>query len=119
MKEQPARHIIYPEPADKTTVYLAFMTSDLSSPVDREAAILKAAAHPLRLQLIMLLRKASQGISVRQLQQQLAIDHNTVSHHLSLLRDKGIVTATPKSNERYYSLSHIRLAEAVSVLLEQ
>nr|WP_293841735.1 metalloregulator ArsR/SmtB family transcription factor [uncultured Arsenicibacter sp.] len=95
------------------------MTSDLSSPVDRQAAILKAAAHPVRLQLIMLLRKASQGISVRQLQQQLAIDHNTVSHHLSLLRDKGIVTATPKGNERLYSLRNTRLAEAVSVLLVQ
>lgn len=93
------------------------MTINLPTSIDRTSDNLRAVAHPVRLLLILVLREACQGLSVQQIQQQLAIDHTTVSHHLSLLRHKGIVTATPKGNERLYSLRNTRLAEAVSVLL--
>nr|WP_293844978.1 metalloregulator ArsR/SmtB family transcription factor [uncultured Arsenicibacter sp.] len=94
------------------------MNLTLPQIIGKRADHLKAVAHPVRLQLIMLLRQAPDGFSVTEAQRLVAIDYTTVSHHLSLLRGKGLVTARIKGNERWYLLSDTRLADAVCSLFE-
>jgi biotin operon repressor len=75
----------------------------------------KALAHESRLRLLGLL--ASREHSVQQLAATLALKEPTVSHHLSLLRDAGLVSLRQDGNTHWYNLelkALSRLARALA-----
>lgn len=75
----------------------------------------KALAHESRLRLLGLL--ASREHSVQQLATVLALKEPTVSHHLALLRDAGLVSLRQDGNTHWYNLeikALSRLARALA-----
>ena len=65
--------------------------------------VIKALAHPSRL---MMVDELSGGERcVQELQAVVGADISTVSKHLSLLRDAGIVSSEKRGLQVYYSLS--------------
>jgi len=75
----------------------------------------KALAHESRLRLLGLL--ASREHNVQQLAAALSLKEPTVSHHLSLLRDAGLVSPRQDGNTHWYRLelkSLSRLARALA-----
>jgi DNA-binding transcriptional ArsR family regulator len=58
--------------------------------LERAAAILRAMAHPSRLSIMKLLEEG-QALTVSQIQEGVGIEQSAVSHHLGILRDKGIL----------------------------
>ena len=58
----------------------------------RESEVLKALAHPVRLQMIEIISSLSENeCSVSTIQKKLGIPQSTVSQHLQILRNKGII----------------------------
>ena len=94
----------------------------LATPLDRDTAeqlakLLKAVADPARLQLLALLRSSPDGSAcVCDLTGPLGLSQPTVSHHLKVLRDAGLVTREQRGTWAWFSVDGSRLAE-LSVLL--
>lgn len=58
----------------------------------RESEVLKALAHPVRLQMIEIISSLSENeCSVSTIRKKLGMPQSTVSQHLQILRNKGII----------------------------
>jgi ArsR family transcriptional regulator len=69
---------------------------------EARAKILKAMAHPSRLLIIEELQK--QERCVNELTEMVGADTSTVSKHLSVLKNAGLVTVEKRANCIYYTL---------------
>lgn len=78
------------------------MTAKTQARLKAQAKILKALAHPTRLLLIEEL--ARQTKCVCELQEVAGLDMSTVSKHLSVLRNAGIVEDQKRGLQVFYSL---------------
>ena len=97
-------------------------TINRPAPIDRVAAesmavILKAVADPARLQLLSILKYApNQEACVCDLTAPLGLSQPTVSHHLKVLADAGLVTRERRGTWAWFSLVPVRLDELRSFL---
>jgi len=69
---------------------------------EMRAAILKALAHPTRLFMIEELSKKSHCVC--ELTEMVGLDVSTVSKHLSILKNSGLVNVEKKGKQVFYSL---------------
>ena len=69
---------------------------------ETRAAILKALAHPARLFMIEELSKKSHCVC--ELTEMVGLDVSTVSKHLSILKNAGLVNVEKKGKQVFYSL---------------
>ena len=69
---------------------------------EREAEILKVLGHPIRLKIIAGL--SSQTCNVKKIWECLELPQATVSQHLALLKNKGIIVGERDGVEVYYSV---------------
>lgn len=77
--------------------------TDAVSKYESRAAIAKALAHPTRLYIVDELSKGERCVC--DLTKMIGADISTVSKHLALLRDAGIVRDDKRGREVYYSLA--------------
>jgi ArsR family transcriptional regulator len=77
----------------------------------RMAAIAKALGDPVRLQLVDVLRKHAGKVCVCELVPLFDLSQPTVSHHLKVLRDAGIVGSERRGLWAYYYVAPDALAE--------
>ncbi len=81
------------------------------------AGVLRAIADPARLQLISLIQAARGGEAcVCDLIAPLGLSQPTVSHHLKVLLDAGLVTRYRRGSWAYYRLAPERLAALAQLL---
>jgi ArsR family transcriptional regulator len=87
-------------------------------PTDRsdDAALFKALADPHRLAILATLAKASDPVCVCDFTTGLPLNQPTVSHHLRLLREAGLVTAERRGTWMYYRLASDAFARVTSAL---
>jgi DNA-binding transcriptional ArsR family regulator len=69
---------------------------------EMRAGVLKALAHPIRLFMIEQLARKSYCVS--ELTEMVGIEVSTVSKHLSLLKNAGLLKDDKKGKQVYYSL---------------
>jgi ArsR family transcriptional regulator, arsenate/arsenite/antimonite-responsive transcriptional repressor len=111
--------------ASRTTAVAgpACCPSGLTSPLDRATAeqlarLLKAVADPARLQLLALIKGSSSGEAcVCDLTDPLGLSQPTVSHHLKVLAQAGLVTREQRGTWAYYRHVPERLAELAAVFV--
>ena len=95
--------------------------SGLTEPMDRPSAealahLLKAVADPARLQLIALIRASEAGESCAcDLTEPRGLSQPTVSHHLKVLTEAGLISREKRGTWAWYSVVPERLAEIASV----
>jgi ArsR family transcriptional regulator len=77
----------------------------------RMAAIARALGDPVRLQLVDVLRKHAGKVCVCELVPLFELSQPTVSHHLKVLRDAGIVGSERRGLWAYYYVVPEALAE--------
>ncbi len=70
-----------------------------------EADLLKALADPHRLTIVATLARSPEPVCVCDFTQALPMNQSSVSHHLGILRDAGIVTSERRGTWAYYSLA--------------
>ena len=78
------------------------------------AQMCQAVADPTRILLLYLL--ADEPRYVTELAEMLEVSQPTVSRHLKMLRERGLVTATRESNVVRYALRDHRVIEALNLL---
>ncbi len=94
----------------------------LTAPLDRETAedlarLLKAVADPARLQLLALLKASAAGEAcVCDLTGPLGLSQPTVSHHLKVLTEAGLLTREKRGTWAWFSIVPGRLDEIAAVL---
>lgn len=80
------------------------------------AELLKALAHPRRLEIVQLLR--DQELSVTTIYEMLDLPQANISQHLMILRDAGVVIAKKDGKQNLYSLAHPNIIIASDALRE-
>lgn len=93
-----------------------------ASPIDihkleNMAGMLRALAHPSRMGLVNLLQN-NRELSVTELYTALGIEQAVASQHLSVLKQKGIVTYRREGKNSYYKLKHHQLMQVIRVIEE-
>ncbi len=78
---------------------------------ERMAAIAKALGDPIRMQLVDVLRKHAGKVCVCELVPLFDLSQPTVSHHLKVLRDAGIVGSERRGLWAYYYVKPDALKE--------
>jgi ArsR family transcriptional regulator, arsenate/arsenite/antimonite-responsive transcriptional repressor len=78
------------------------MKSNVKTRHEARAKIIKAMAHPSRLFIIEELSKHE--CCVNELTEMIGTDASTVSKHLSVLKNAGLVTDEKRANSIFYSL---------------
>ncbi|MCP3178223.1 MAG: ArsR/SmtB family transcription factor [Desulfuromonadales bacterium] len=92
------------------------MEFDKMQNYDREAEILKVLGHPVRLKIIAGL--ISQTCNVKKIWECLALPQATVSQHLALLKNKGIIEGQREGVEVYYRVVSNEARRIVQSLFE-
>ena len=80
----------------------ADMTPTAQAKYKNQARIIKALAHPTRLFIVDELSRGER--SVRELTDMIGVEMPTVSRHLSILRDAGILADDKRGLQVFYSL---------------
>jgi DNA-binding transcriptional ArsR family regulator len=78
------------------------MDKKIKARCETRAAILKALAHPTRL--FMIEQLAEKSYCVCELTEMVGLDVSTVSKHLSILKNTGLVNVEKKGKQVFYSL---------------
>lgn len=72
--------------------------------VDALTDVFKALADPTRLEIVAILRDADQPVCICDLETTFDLSQSTLSHHMSRLRDAGLVEGGKQGIWCYYSL---------------
>lgn len=83
-----------------------------SEQLDTAASMLKAIAHPMRLAILNLLDRSAK-LNVSEIHSKLSIEQSTTSHHLGILKDKGVLSSERKGKNTYYFLKHDNLSRII------
>ncbi len=73
--------------------------------LEKAAIMLKAIAHPLRIAILSHLQDGK-SLTVTEIHELLQIEQSTTSHHLGILKDKGVLSSRREGKNTYYSLKH-------------
>ncbi|MDB5069173.1 MAG: transcriptional regulator, ArsR family [Candidatus Eremiobacteraeota bacterium] len=87
-----------------------------------QADLLRAVADPYRLKILATIAAAGQPVCVCDLTEGLPIGQSSVSHHLAILREAGIVTSDRRGTWAYYSIAPAlpaRLLAAIGAVLPE
>ena len=82
-----------------------------SEQLDRAAQVLKAMAHPIRVAIMALID--DKKMNVTQIYEALNLEQSVVSHHLGILRDKGVLTGERDGKNVFYSYKNDLLKSVI------
>jgi DNA-binding transcriptional ArsR family regulator len=79
------------------------------------ASMLRAMAHPMRIAIVDLLT-VNKRLTVTEIYERLGIEQASASHHLNILKNKGLLESKREGKMIFYSLKHNRLTEIIECL---
>lgn len=83
--------------------------------LEAAASKLRAIAHPMRIAIIDLLHE-NQKQSVTEIYKKLNIEQASASHHLNILKNKGVLVSKRDGKKIYYSLKNQTLTEIIECI---
>lgn len=83
--------------------------------LERASAMLKAIAHPVRISILSLLEDGKK-LTVTEIHEQLKIEQSSTSHHLGILKDKGVLLSKREGKNIYYCLKYNNLANIIACI---
>lgn len=95
-------------------------TSAYDRALTDEATLFKALADPARVTILATLARAEHEVCVCDFTSGLDLNQSTISHHLKLLKDAGLVNSVRRGTWGYYSLApdaYARLETALQTVL--
>ena len=81
--------------------------------LEKAAKMLKAIAHPVRISIVGYLEDGKKR-TVTEIHKQLGIEQSTTSHHLGILKDKGVLASKREGKNTLYFLKHENLRTILS-----
>ena len=85
--------------------------------VEKAASMMKAISHPMRLAILGHLGGGNK-LNVTEIHRLLNIEQSTASHHLGILKDKGILASTRQGKNTLYYLKRRNLSQLVHCISE-
>jgi DNA-binding transcriptional ArsR family regulator len=79
------------------------------------AEMLKAIAHPMRITIVSFL-EGDKKLTVTEIYEKLGIEQSATSHHLGILKSKGVLASTRDGKNTYYFLKHAALSGVLSAI---
>lgn len=79
------------------------------------ASMLKSMAHPMRIAILKHL-EGGKRLTVTEIHELLGIEQSTTSHHLGILRDKGVLCSKRDGKNTYYFLKYEILSQIIDSL---
>ena len=83
--------------------------------LETAASMLKAIAHPLRIAILNYLDDGKR-LTVTEIHELLQIEQSTTSHHLGILKDKGVLSSKREGKNTYYFMKHPKLSNIVDCI---
>ncbi|MDG5767951.1 metalloregulator ArsR/SmtB family transcription factor [Balneolales bacterium ANBcel1] len=83
--------------------------------LEKCASILKAIAHPLRIAIIELLEE-HEKLSVSEIHEKLDVEQAVASHHLGILKNKGVLISTREGKNMRYELKHRQITQIIEIM---
>jgi DNA-binding transcriptional ArsR family regulator len=93
---------------------MAKMILDVTK-LEMAASKLRAIAHPMRIAIIDLLNE-KQKMSVTEIYSALDIEQASASHHLNILKNKGVLLSKREGKKIIYSLKSVTLTEIIDCI---
>jgi DNA-binding transcriptional ArsR family regulator len=85
--------------------------------IERATNMIKAISHPMRLAILGYLGEGKK-MNVTEIHQLLNIEQSTASHHLGILKDKGILSSTRQGKNTLYYLKRKNLSKLIRCISE-
>jgi len=83
--------------------------------LDKASEKLKAMAHPIRISILFILKEGDK-MTVTQIHERLGIEQSTTSHHLGILKNKGVLCSKREGKNTYYYLKYTVLGQVIDCL---
>lgn len=83
--------------------------------LEKAASMLKAIAHPMRIAILEYLEDGRQ-LTVTEIHEYLQIEQSTTSHHLGILKDKGVLCSKREGKNTYYFIKNENLNSIVDCI---
>jgi DNA-binding transcriptional ArsR family regulator len=83
--------------------------------LEAAASRLRAIAHPMRIAIIELLTQ-NMKLTVTEIYENLNIEQASASHHLNILKNKGLLDSKRNGKMIYYSLKYDNLSRIVECI---
>ena len=83
--------------------------------LETAASMLKAIAHPLRIAILNYLDNGKK-LTVTEIHELLQIEQSTTSHHLGILKDKGVLSSKREGKNTFYFMKHEKLSNIVDCI---
>lgn len=81
--------------------------------LEKAAKMLKAIAHPVRISIVGCLEDGKKR-TVTEIHRMLGLEQSTTSHHLGILKDKGVLASKREGKNTWYFLKHENLKTVLS-----
>ena len=83
--------------------------------LEQAAGKLRAISHPMRIAIIDLLTEGKK-LSVTEIYEALEIEQATASHHLNILKNKGVLNSKREGKKIYYELKNVALTDIIECI---
>lgn len=83
--------------------------------LEKAVNMLKAIAHPMRISIISLLEDGKR-MTVTEIHEKLDIEQSTTSHHLGILKDKGVLSSKREGKNTHYFLKNENLSKILDCI---
>lgn len=83
--------------------------------LEKAAGMLKAIAHPVRIAILEFLEDGKE-VSVTEIYEYLQMEQSTTSHHLGILKDKGVLGSKRDGKNTYYYIRNENLSTIVDCI---
>ncbi len=81
--------------------------------LEKAAGMLKAIAHPVRVSIVQFLEDGKKR-TVTEIHNKLGIEQAAASHHLVILKDRGVLSSKREGKNTWYFLKHPNLRNVLS-----
>jgi DNA-binding transcriptional ArsR family regulator len=85
--------------------------------LEKAASMLKAIAHPVRISIVGYLEDGKKR-TVTEIHKQLGIEQSAASHHLVILKDRGVLSSKRAGKNTWYYLKHQNLKSILNNISE-
>jgi len=84
--------------------------------LNRTTQSIKAMAHPLRLKILFTLN--DHEVTVNEIADSVGTSQSNISQHLSIMREKGLLTSRKVSNQVFYRIDDSRTLSLINMIQE-
>lgn len=83
--------------------------------LEQAANMLKAMAHPMRIAIIKLL-EGDKKLTVTEIHEILGLEQSATSHHLGILKDKGVLCSKREGKNTFYFVKNNMLMQVIDCI---